>query len=419
MKPLRVEFTASDANNNTRRSSCSVIVSWLSWFLFLSCLLLGVLLIFLRMLPQVFSTFEQTADASDNNILPTINDVDWNANHRSVLILAQGRSGSSFLGEMFNQHPEVLYLYEPLHAYKIFSMTGIFPAGSYGVNALQVLYDIFNCHFSSLQDYLTFISFPELSSPHFRLASRTLSAPPFCKALATQHTYDKLSAKQYRDFCPQLHFRQVSKACKTKRYTVVKDLVQRLPFENSTNIERLLNLQPDLHLVYLVRDPRAVVISMKTMQWIGDGPESKFADVESAASYVCKQTLDILWSIDRWSIPYGPRVHLMRYEDLASKSVQKAEELFKALGIPFSDKVRYWIELNTNSNQLNKMDPYRVDHRNASVSLNAWKSAIKNKELITIQKHCSTVMTILKYNSFDDVLYLRDPVMPSFRDFTY
>eukprot|EP00794_Sanderia_malayensis_P020647 gene20647-22683_t len=345
----------------------------------------------------------------------------WNLNNnKKVLILAQARSGSSFLGEIFNQHPDVMYLYEPLHAYKIFSMTGILSAGSYGVNALQVLFDLFNCNFSSLQDYLTFISFPELSSPHFRIASKTLSSPPFCKARATQAIYDALGPRRYQEFCPQLHFKKVTTACKTKRYTVVKDLVHRMPLQNAANLERLLSLQSDLHLVYLVRDPRAVVMSMKKMEWVGDGHESKFSSVSTAARYLCKQTLDILWGIDRWSISFGTRVHLIRYEDLASDSVHKSEELFTSLGITFPDDVQNWVRVNTNSYQSTlKIDPYRVHHRNASVSLHAWKTIIKNEELKTIQHHCADVMSILRYNSFDDVANLQDPVLRSFRTFTY
>ncbi len=423
MKAWKVEFTGSDNNNKPRKPTCmlTVFLSWLSWSLFVSCVILTLLLIFLKIIPQIFVTID--SEASDANLQYQMasldSSIDWKHRHKKVLILAQGRSGSSFLGEIFNQHPDVLYLYEPLHAYKIFSMTGIFPAGTYGVNALQVLFDLFNCHFSSLQDYLTFISFPELSSPHFRLASKTLSSPPFCKARATQDVYDKQSAEQYREFCPQLHFKKVTNACKVKRYTVVKDLAHRMPLENTTNLERLMTLQGDLHLVYLVRDPRAVVMSMKRMYWIGDGPESKYPDVESAASFLCKQTLEMLWGIDRWSVPFGPRVHLIRYEDLASNSVQKAEELFESLGITFPDEVRHWVQLNTNSNQSNKIDPYRVDHRNASLSLHSWKSSISNQELKLIQDQCLTAMSILKYNTFDDVVYLRDPVLPSFRIFSY
>ena len=40
-----------------------------------------------------------------------------------LLILAQPRTtawGSSFLGQLFNQHPDVFYLYEPLHPFSMF-----------------------------------------------------------------------------------------------------------------------------------------------------------------------------------------------------------------------------------------------------------------------------------------------------------
>ena len=418
MKPLKVEFAASDIGSS-RRSRCSVIVSSTSWILISTCMLTSSLLISLKILPQFFNTV-----AEDNNglaqqelIMKQAND--WGKDRKNVLIISQGRSGSSFLGEIFNQHPDIMYLYEPLHSYKIFSMTGIFPSESYGINALQVLFDIFNCHFSSLQDYLTFISFPELSSPHFRTSSKFFSSPPFCKRQAAPEFFAALSPARFRENCPQLHFRTVSAACQRKKNIVVKDLANRIPLDNTTHVERLLDLQPNLHVVYMVRDPRAVVTSMKSMGWISNNPDAKFQDVASASQHICKLNLDMLWNIDHWSVRYGSRIHLIRYEDLASNSVQKAEELFDGIGITFPYEVRRWIKLNTNSKQSKQIDPYRVDHRNASQSLHAWRLAITNEELRQVQDNCVAVMSILRYNSFEDVFYLRDLILPSFRSFSY
>ena len=415
MKPLKVEFAASDVGSS-RRSRCSVILSSMSWILISTCMLTSSLLLSLKVLPHLFNN-----DAEDRNILEQQDlfkaTADWEKDRKNVLIVSQGRSGSSFLGEIFNQHPDVMYLYEPLHAYKIFSMTGIFPSESYGINAIQVLFDIFNCHFSSLQDYLTFISFPELSSPHFRTSSKLFSSPPFCKRQATPEFYESLSPARFRENCPQLHFRSVSTACQRKKNIVVKDLANRIPLENTTNMERLLDLQPNLHVVYMVRDPRAVITSMKGMGWISNDPDAKFQDVASAAQHICKLTLDMLWSIDHWSLRFGTRIHLVRYEDLASNAVLKAEELFNGIGITFPYEVRRWIKLNTNSKQSKQIDPYRVDHRNASQSLNAWRLLISNEELQQVQNNCIAVMSILRYNSFEDVSYLRDLILPSFRSY--
>ena len=418
MKPVKVEFVNQDYNCS-RRSSCSVILSSFYWLLLFACILSSIFLICLKILPQLL--VGNAKNTGSTELLQSgihEGDFSWKMERKSVLILGQGRSGSSFLGEIFNQHPEVMYLYEPLHAYKIFSMTGIFPSENYGVNALQVLFDIFNCHFSSLQDYLTFISFPELSSPHFRTSSKIFSSPPFCKHHMMPHMYDNESPARFREICPQLHFKKVSAACMTKKSIVVKDLVHRMPFENSSSLERLIELQPTLHLVYLVRDPRAVITSMKKMGWIGDGPEAKYEDVSSAAIHLCKQTLDMLWGIDRWSARFGTRVQLVRYEDLASDAVQKSEELFKNIGMSFPSDVRNWIKLNTNSHQKSELDPYRVDRRNATLSLHAWRLSISNDDLVEVQDKCLSVMSIMRYNTFEDVIYLRDLILPSFRSFS-
>nr|XP_026696605.1 carbohydrate sulfotransferase 1 isoform X3 [Ciona intestinalis] len=60
----------------------------------------------------------------------------------AVIIFTSMRSGSSFLGELFNQHSQVFYMFEPLHAF-----------GSYKEqreNRFRALHDISRCNFTNL-----------------------------------------------------------------------------------------------------------------------------------------------------------------------------------------------------------------------------------------------------------------------------
>lgn len=86
-----------------------------------------------------------------------------------LLIVAHGRSGSTFLADIFNHHPRVFYVFEPLH--------GLIPKQkdqNYETYALNFLYRIFQCDFSAANAARHFGHF-------YRHYSRALSSPPFCK----------------------------------------------------------------------------------------------------------------------------------------------------------------------------------------------------------------------------------------------
>ena len=68
-----------------------------------------------------------------------------------VLILAHRRSGSSFLGQIFNSHPEVFYIYEPLIA---FQLTTMWDSKLYQRSTMRLLQDIFNCRFKQQTEFL-------------------------------------------------------------------------------------------------------------------------------------------------------------------------------------------------------------------------------------------------------------------------
>ena len=126
-----------------------------------------------------------------------------------VLILAQPRTGSSFLGQLFNQHPGVFYLYEPLQPFSMFQTLNYVTETSHATIVASFLRNLSRCRLNDFQDYFSFISHSGLSSPHFRLSSKSLSSPPLCKSEAT--TFDRQS--EILNKCPLLNAKAVSLVC--------------------------------------------------------------------------------------------------------------------------------------------------------------------------------------------------------------
>ena len=70
----------------------------------------------------------------------------------NVIIVSEPRSGSSFLGQIFNQHPNVFYLFEPLRAVTVVTNEDLYlnlPSENYNRLALKLLFEILNCRFRS------------------------------------------------------------------------------------------------------------------------------------------------------------------------------------------------------------------------------------------------------------------------------
>ena len=87
-----------------------------------------------------------------------------------LLIVAHGRSGSTFLADIFNKHPRVFYVFEPLHDFQKQNRD----RQDYDEIAMKFLYHIVQCDFrveNSARDIGRF----------YRSKSRVLSSPPFCK----------------------------------------------------------------------------------------------------------------------------------------------------------------------------------------------------------------------------------------------
>jgi len=91
-------------------------------------------------------------------VLEELNDI----SETKILITSIPRSGSSFLGEIFNRHKDSFYIYEPLHTEKILTNLGIVEVNNN--NPLKLLEDISKCNLKSHKEFFNFLSNPQLST---------------------------------------------------------------------------------------------------------------------------------------------------------------------------------------------------------------------------------------------------------------
>lgn len=348
-----------------------------------------------------------------------------------VLILAQPRTGSSFLGRLFNQHPGVFYLYEPLHPFSMFQTLNYVTEKGHATLVASFLRSLSRCSLNGYQDYFSFISHSGLSNPHFRLSSKSLSSPPLCKSEAT--TFDNQS--EILKKCPPLNAKTVSLVCASKRFIAAKILTPRLPEEILKELFEQFHSQAKTQIksIQLVRDPRAMVWSMIKMGLIErgikknntrteysnkkqDSPSQPLGGRNSATlnhnfikqvKLLCnRMTKDVNISLPLSSKLNSYQNRIVRYEELASNNLMLAGKIFEFTGIDFALEVKEWLGRNSlfDKDESSAGErSYSTSNRNITVTINSWRKSLSFLETFVIDKECAYFMQNFGYKFIDNV----------------
>ncbi|CAH1251506.1 CHST1 [Branchiostoma lanceolatum] len=187
---------------------------------------------------------DKHAAEEPNDIKPTVTLSE--RKRTAVIVMTSMRSGSTFVGEIFNQHPEAFYIFEPIWALENHK-DKTYNSPKFQFEWLRSLSD---CRMEGVQDILKFY-----------LTAKGLGVMATCNAV------DGLCAK-YRNYtskwpgrCPipeETMAKVVGNACQSKRFTAIKTI--RLE-----DTEPLQKIAEDgginLKVIQLVRDPRGVIAS--------------------------------------------------------------------------------------------------------------------------------------------------------------
>ena len=234
----------------------------------------------------------------------------------AVAIHGAPRSGTSWLGQLFNSCPTVAYRYQPFFSHAFRGRIGeASDAGAIGA------------FFSDLVD----------TTDDFVLqqgAGSLAAAPPAFDKVRPTHLVYK-----------EVRFHQL------------------LPI--------LLERMPALRAIGIVRDPRSVIASWTNAPREFDPAWSIEAEWRSALKK--NAGLDENWyGYDRWKQlaqlfqrlhgQHPARLHLVRYEDLVASTEQVVEELFHFVGLEMGRQTRAFLD---ESRSRDDGDPYGVFRRHA------------------------------------------------------
>ncbi|XP_068573524.1 carbohydrate sulfotransferase 3a [Cebidichthys violaceus] len=368
---------------------------------------LTMLKMLLSKLTGVKLNYSSLSEEQEEEELDDLGTYSLSGGHKHILLMATTRTGSSFVGEFFNQHGEnMFYLFEPLwHVERMLTMAsesnnGTVLAGIYR----DVLQGLFLCDFSPLEKFISPPPQDHVTPALFRReSSLSLCQESVCSPVV-KDVFERYHCKTRR--CGPLNLTLASESCLSKQHHAIK----------TVRVRQLDTLQPlvedprlDVRVIQLVRDPRAILASRMVAfsskyqtwkAWAQDGQVPEDDEEVKRLKGNCDQirmSAEVGLSQPRW---LRRRYMLVRYEDIARYPMQKAEEMYRFTGIPFSPQAREWILRNTQTTR--EASGIYSTQKNSSEQAEKWRFSIPFTLAQVVQRVCGPTMKLFGYRFVDD-----------------
>ncbi|KAG5839879.1 hypothetical protein ANANG_G00209800 [Anguilla anguilla] len=354
----------------------------------------------------------------------------YNASRKThILVLATTRSGSSFVGQLFNQHSDVFYLFEPLYHVQ----TALIPRLSHSKNVAErrvmlgasrdLLRSLYDCDLYFLESYIKPQPVNHTTDKLFRRgASRALCSPPVCDAFGPGEANAEEGDCVKK--CASLNMTLAADSCRERRHVAIK--IVRVPEIGDL---RALVEDPRLNLkvVQLVRDPRGILSSrIETFRdtyrlwriWRATGRKPYNLDL-SQLTVVCEDFLNsVSTGLSRPHWLKG-KYMLVRYEDLARNPLRKTKEIYEFLGMSMDQNVVRWIQTNTRgSKELSAKHKYGTV-RDSAANAESWRLKLSFEMVDYTQNVCQQVLRQLGYKAVKSSDELKNMSLTLIQDRTF
>lgn len=322
-----------------------------------------------------------------------------------VLVLSSWRSGSSFVGQAFSQHPDVFYLMEPAwHVWTTLQQPG---AWALRMAVRDLVRSVFQCDLSVLESYTP--ANRNVSQLFMWTQSRALCSPPACP-LTPRDAFS--NEAECRRRCDARGLDGAQRACHSYSHVVLKEV-------------RFFDLEPlypllrdpalDLRIIHLVRDPRAVARSRDRSS--GALTRDNGLVLERGNAWVPDPEYLVLREVCRSHVRIHEtaalkppeflrgRYRLVRYEDVVRHPLEEVQAMYDFVGLEMSERLRQWIynvtHGKTKSVRGGGVEAFQIVSRDAAHVSQAWRTTMGFDKVKRIQEHCKAAMELLGYRLVD------------------
>ncbi|NWS75493.1 CHST4 sulfotransferase, partial [Crotophaga sulcirostris] len=313
-----------------------------------------------------------------------------------ILILSSWRSGSSFTGQIFSQHPSVFYLMEP--AWHVWVKMYQNSAGVLQMAVRDLIRSVFLCDMSVFDAYM---SSQKIKSDLFQWeTSRALCSPPACDSFSRS---DIITARDCKTMCSKYPFSLVEEACKTYSHIAVKEV--RF-FDLKVLYPLLTDPSLNLKIIHLVRDPRAVFRSREKAASelkrdsdivLRSQRTKKETEPYDAMQVICKSHVEI-YKAGTQILPSSlkDRYLMVRYEDIVRDPLARAAQMYRFAELHFTPELQKWV-YNITHGKGQSTHTFDIESRDALRVSQAWRTALPFEKVKKVQNVCMDAMELLGY----------------------
>ncbi|XP_073453982.1 carbohydrate sulfotransferase 6-like [Aquarana catesbeiana] len=309
-----------------------------------------------------------------------------------LLVVSSWRSGSSFIGQIFNHHNDVFYLFEPGHPVWMKFQNESSELLHFPLRDL--LRSLFTCDVSPLYQYL-----PKggkiVSELSFFAETQALCTPPACSAFMPTEGYDRLKCQLC---CMNTSLDQMGETCKTYSHVVMKtvrilDLSILLPLFRDPAL--------DLRILHLVRDPRAVAFSRQSFDLTTDdrivlkNEGNENITISRAMEKICKSQVDINRVAKASEVLQG-RYMAIRNEDLSNEPLKNVKKIYNFAGLHLTKDLEQWV-YNITHKEVSDENGFMTFSRDSSKVAQKWRTAMNFHFVEQIQQNCIGAMNLFGY----------------------
>ncbi|KAM8889540.1 carbohydrate sulfotransferase 7 [Synchiropus splendidus] len=330
-----------------------------------------------------------------------------------IYLHATWRTGSSFLGELFNQHPDVFYLYEPMwHIWQ-----ALYPgdAGSLQGAVRDMMSALFRCDFSVLKLYAGTQNISTAFIFGWKM-NKVICSEPLCDA-HQRHEVGMVKEERCAR-CQRRDIRELERECKKYPVMVIKGV---RVLDLSTLVPLMRDPAINLQIIQLFRDPRAVHNSrLKSKQALVKEsiqvlrsrkqndkykrllvPSNRVnraeSYVSSAMELICDNWLSDMMLVTN-APPWIKRNYLrVRYEDLVQKPMQELQRLYRFSNLSTSAALERFALNMTHGQGYSSDKPFLISSRDAKEAIYAWRERLNVEQIHQVETYCSEVMRLLDY----------------------
>ncbi|KAF2361577.1 Sulfotransferase domain [Trinorchestia longiramus] len=310
---------------------------------------------------------------------------------KRILVLTTWRSGSTFLGDIFNAYPGTFYSFEPLH--QLLQKQHL-EDGPLKKPVLKLLRDIMTCNMSQQDGFFDYVK------------NKTF--------LISHNSRYWQSCSMNRALCFDANF--YNKVCEVMPVNVIKTVRMGAgPVE-----ELLADPSLDLRVIHLVRDPRGTMHSRLKLEWCR-------APVCRDPNVVCDHLFFDLKCSESLQAKYPDRFLLVRYEDLGTQPEAMTSLILEFVGLPSTTSVKNFIAEHTTLENRRRADALKnggeqkrrkgrrrkptnaySTFRNSRTTTFAWRNALNYSVVADIQDACIKPMRLLNLRIFNTELEYRN-----------